>query len=81
MLYAPTWRGHVEETNLYSLPQGEQIVSALLQRGARVGEAPVVVDAVCDRLVARGVLFLGDGDTVDIGIGGYRHHLSTSRRR
>jgi hypothetical protein len=36
VLYAPTWRGHVEETMLYSLPQGEQIVGALLERGARV---------------------------------------------
>ena len=36
VLYAPTWRGHVEETMLYSLPTGERIVSALLQRGATV---------------------------------------------
>jgi CDP-glycerol glycerophosphotransferase (TagB/SpsB family) len=36
VLYAPTWRGHVEETMLYSLPAGEQIVSALLARGATV---------------------------------------------
>ncbi|HJV13789.1 MAG TPA: CDP-glycerol glycerophosphotransferase family protein [Propionibacteriaceae bacterium] len=36
VLYAPTWRGHVEETMLYSLPLGEQIVSALLARGATV---------------------------------------------
>jgi CDP-glycerol glycerophosphotransferase (TagB/SpsB family) len=36
VLYAPTWRGHVEETMLYSLPSGEQIVSALLSRGATV---------------------------------------------
>ena len=36
VLYAPTWRGHVEETLLYSLPKGEQIVSALLDRGATV---------------------------------------------
>jgi CDP-glycerol glycerophosphotransferase (TagB/SpsB family) len=36
VLYAPTWRGHVEETMLYSLPTGEQIVSALLTRGATV---------------------------------------------
>jgi len=36
VLYAPTWRGHVEETMLYSLPDGERIVSALLQRGATV---------------------------------------------
>jgi CDP-glycerol glycerophosphotransferase (TagB/SpsB family) len=36
VLYAPTWRGHVEETMLYSLPVGERIVSTLLQRGATV---------------------------------------------
>jgi len=36
VLYAPTWRGHVEETMLYSLPSGERIVSALLERGATV---------------------------------------------
>jgi CDP-glycerol glycerophosphotransferase (TagB/SpsB family) len=36
VLYAPTWRGHVEETMLYSLPVGERIVSALLARGATV---------------------------------------------
>ncbi len=36
VLYAPTWRGHVEETMLYSLPGGERIVAALLARGATV---------------------------------------------
>jgi CDP-glycerol glycerophosphotransferase (TagB/SpsB family) len=36
VLYAPTWRGHVEETMLYSLPSGERIVSTLLARGATV---------------------------------------------
>lgn len=36
VLYAPTWRGHVEETMLYSLPDGERIVSALLARGSTV---------------------------------------------
>jgi CDP-glycerol glycerophosphotransferase (TagB/SpsB family) len=36
VLYAPTWRGHVEETMLSSLPVGERIVSALLARGATV---------------------------------------------
>ena len=35
VLYAPTWRGHVEETRLSSLPTGERIVAALLARGAR----------------------------------------------
>ena len=32
VLYAPTWRGHVSETLLYSLPQGEKIVRSLLER-------------------------------------------------
>ena len=36
VLYAPTWRGHVTETLLYSLPIGERIVSALLRRGMTV---------------------------------------------
>lgn len=36
VLYAPTWRGHVEETLLYSLPVGERIVRALLERGSTV---------------------------------------------
>ena len=36
VLYAPTWRGHVEETLLYSLPRGEEIIDALLARGARI---------------------------------------------
>lgn len=36
VLYAPTWRGHVTETMLYSLPIGEQIVDALLRRGMTV---------------------------------------------
>ena len=36
VLYAPTWRGHVEETMLHSLPVGETIVQALLARGANV---------------------------------------------
>jgi CDP-glycerol glycerophosphotransferase (TagB/SpsB family) len=36
VLYAPTWRGHVAETMLYSLPQGERIVQALLERGVTV---------------------------------------------
>nr|MBA3529406.1 CDP-glycerol glycerophosphotransferase family protein [Propionibacteriaceae bacterium] len=36
VLYAPTWRGHVEETMLYSLPVGERIVASLLDRGATV---------------------------------------------
>ncbi|CAA9385497.1 MAG: Integral membrane protein [uncultured Propionibacteriaceae bacterium] len=36
VLYAPTWRGHVEETLLYSLPVGERIVQALLDRKVTV---------------------------------------------
>lgn len=36
VVYAPTWRGHVAETMLQSLPVGESIVRALLDRGARV---------------------------------------------
>lgn len=36
VLYAPTWRGHVDETMLYSLPQGPDIVEYLLQAGASV---------------------------------------------
>ncbi len=36
VLYAPTWRGHVSETLLYSLPQGERIVRSLLDRGLTV---------------------------------------------
>ena len=36
VLYAPTWRGHVEETMLYSLPRAERIVRALLDRGTTV---------------------------------------------
>ncbi len=36
VLYAPTWRGHVEETLLDSLPVGEGIVRALLARGITV---------------------------------------------
>lgn len=36
VLYAPTWRGHVEETKFDSLPLGESIVRALLERGATV---------------------------------------------
>ena len=36
VLYAPTWRGHVSETLLYSLPLGERIVAALLARGQTV---------------------------------------------
>src|SRR5690606_31704974 len=36
VLYAPTWQGTFADTRVYSLPVGEQIVAALLARGARV---------------------------------------------
>lgn len=36
VLYAPTWRGAVDETALYSLEHGERIVRALVERGHRV---------------------------------------------
>jgi CDP-glycerol glycerophosphotransferase (TagB/SpsB family) len=36
VLYAPTWRGAVDETAVYSLPHGEGIVRGLLAKGARV---------------------------------------------
>jgi CDP-glycerol glycerophosphotransferase (TagB/SpsB family) len=36
VLYAPTWRGHVQETLLHSLPVGDRIVASLLDRGATV---------------------------------------------
>lgn len=36
VLYAPTWRGHVEETRLSSLPVGDRIISALLNTGVTV---------------------------------------------
>ncbi|UNK47449.1 CDP-glycerol glycerophosphotransferase family protein [Arthrobacter sulfonylureivorans] len=36
VLYAPTWRGHVEETFFHSLPVGEKIVRSLMDRGSTV---------------------------------------------
>lgn len=36
VLYAPTWRGHVEETMLYSLPVAPEMIRELLRRGLRV---------------------------------------------
>ncbi|WP_460447781.1 CDP-glycerol glycerophosphotransferase family protein, partial [Angustibacter aerolatus] len=36
VLYAPTWRGDAEATELYSLPHAAAIVQALLDRGVRV---------------------------------------------
>lgn len=36
VLYAPTWRGHVEETMLYSLPTAPAMIRALLARGVTI---------------------------------------------
>lgn len=36
VLYAPTWRGAYDDSALYSLPIGDQIVRELLRRGCRV---------------------------------------------
>ncbi len=36
VLYAPTWRGHVEETMLYSLPVAPEMIRELLRRKLRV---------------------------------------------
>lgn len=36
ILYAPTWRGHVEETMLYSLPVAPNLIRRLLERNVRV---------------------------------------------
>ncbi|WP_346037098.1 CDP-glycerol glycerophosphotransferase family protein [Brevibacterium picturae] len=36
VLYAPTWRGHVEETLLYSLPVAPEMIRELLRRRLRV---------------------------------------------
>ena len=36
VFYAPTWRGHVEETMLYSLPVAPQMIRQVLDYGARV---------------------------------------------
>ena len=36
VLYAPTWRGPYADSEVYSLPRGEEIVKALLKRGVRV---------------------------------------------
>ncbi|TSI12237.1 CDP-glycerol glycerophosphotransferase family protein [Brevibacterium aurantiacum] len=33
VLYAPTWRGHVDETMLHSLPVAQHLISALINRG------------------------------------------------
>src|SRR5699024_5714568 len=34
--YAPTWRGHVEETMLYSLPVAPRMIEELLRRNATI---------------------------------------------
>lgn len=36
VLYAPTWRGHVEETMLYSLPVAPEMIRELLRLGVQV---------------------------------------------
>lgn len=36
VFYAPTWRGHVEETMLYSLPVAPQMIRRVLDHGVRV---------------------------------------------
>ncbi|WP_209371719.1 CDP-glycerol glycerophosphotransferase family protein [Brevibacterium renqingii] len=36
VLYAPTWRGHVDETMLHSLPVAPQMITALINRGMTV---------------------------------------------
>ena len=36
VLYAPTWQGPYADSRVFSLPLGEQIVGALLDRGVRV---------------------------------------------
>jgi CDP-glycerol glycerophosphotransferase (TagB/SpsB family) len=64
VLYAPTWRGQVEETMLYSLPSGEQIVSALLDRGTTVifRPHPFSYDFADDVAVIRRITLLLEGD-------------------
>ncbi|AZU01589.1 hypothetical protein CXR29_13530 [Brevibacterium linens] len=36
VLYAPTWRGHVDETMLHSLPVAPQMIAELVKRGKTV---------------------------------------------
>ena len=36
VLYAPTWRGHVDETMLHSLPVAPQMITELIRRGMKV---------------------------------------------
>ncbi|HET9872154.1 MAG TPA: CDP-glycerol glycerophosphotransferase family protein [Propionibacteriaceae bacterium] len=57
VLYAPTWRGHVEETLLYSLPVGERIVRALLARNVSVifRPHPFSYDFEADREAIRAI--------------------------
>lgn len=56
-------------------------VATALERGARVRDASMNLEVVCDRLVERGVLYRRADGRLDIGVGGYRLHLSSSRRR
>src|SRR5215216_5256598 len=73
VLYAPTWRGHVEETMLYSLPSGERIVSAMLARGATVifRPHPFSYDFVEDAAVVERIKALLEADRRKTG----RPHL------
>ena len=73
VLYAPTWRGHVEETMLYSLPSGERIVSAMLARGATVifRPHPFSYDFVEDAAVIERIKALLEADRRKTG----RPHL------
>ena len=73
MLYAPTWRGHVEETMLYSLPSGERIVAALLARGATVifRPHPFSYDFADDAATIARIMALLDADRRQTG----RPHL------
>jgi CDP-glycerol glycerophosphotransferase (TagB/SpsB family) len=73
VLYAPTWRGHVEETMLYSLPVGERIVSALLARGATVifRPHPFSYDFGDDATTIAGIISLLEADRRKTG----RPHL------
>ena len=69
VLYAPTWRGHVSETLLYSLPQGESIVRALLARGLTVifRPHPFSHDFPEDAVVVRRIEALLAADAVASG--------------
>jgi hypothetical protein len=64
VLYAPTWRGHVEESMLSSLPEADRIVQALLDRGATVifRPHPFSYDFADDTAVIRRVQALLEDD-------------------